>query len=85
MDGKRFIDRRTELPEDFYSTSSFTDRLIKFLDDRTTQEKEKPFFACLAYTAPHWPLQAPRDIIDKYGESVSLDLSVSHCLCTRLS
>jgi hypothetical protein len=70
MDGDKFIDRKTELPEDFYSTKSFTDRLIQFLNDRTTEDKEKPFFACLPFTAPHWPLQAPRDVINKYGECI---------------
>lgn len=29
-------------------------------------DNKKPFFAYLAYTAPHWPLQAPRATIDKY-------------------
>ena len=26
----------------------------------------KPFFAYLAYTAPHWPLQVPGNYIDRY-------------------
>jgi len=51
----------TELPEDFYSTRSYTDRMIEFIErDRSS---DKPFFAYLAYTAPHWPLQAPEDYI----------------------
>src|SRR5438445_5615211 len=29
-------------------------------------QKGKPFFAYLAYTAPHWPLQVPADYIDQY-------------------
>ncbi|OAP54928.1 hypothetical protein AYL99_10628 [Fonsecaea erecta] len=67
MEGGRFIDRKTELPADFYSTTSFTDKLIKFLDERDSEEKAKPFFSCLTFTAPHWPLQAPRDVIEKYA------------------
>ncbi|KAI0202459.1 alkaline-phosphatase-like protein [Astrocystis sublimbata] len=66
MDGERFIDRNTELPGDFYSTTSFTDRLVGFLDERTSQEQEQPFFAALTFTAPHWPLQAPKDVREKY-------------------
>ena len=27
---------------------------------------DEPFFAYLAFTAPHWPLQAPKDLIEKY-------------------
>lgn len=60
------IDRRKEIPKDFYSTKDFTDNMIAYLDGRTPAEKEKPFFGYLTYTAPHWPLQAPREVIDKY-------------------
>ncbi|TPX09885.1 uncharacterized protein E0L32_008907 [Thyridium curvatum] len=61
-----YLDRRTELPEDFYSTKTFTDELINYLNTRTDEEKEKPFFSYLAYTAPHWPLHAPKEVIEKY-------------------
>lgn len=61
-----FIDRKKDIPEDFYSTKDFTDNMIDYLEERTDEEKEKPFFGYLTYTAPHWPLQAPREIIDKY-------------------
>lgn len=67
MEGNHFLDRNRELPDDFYSTKSFTERMIQYLQDRSDEEKTKPFFAYLAYTAPHWPLQAPRDAIAKYG------------------
>lgn len=53
-----------EMKSDFYSTFYFTDKLIEYLD---SQHKDgKPFFAWAAYTAPHWPLQAPQQYIDKY-------------------
>lgn len=68
MDGDKFIDHRTDLPADFYSTRYFTDRMIKFLDERSQEEKDQPFFAYLPYTAPHWPLQAPKEVMKKYGE-----------------
>lgn len=61
------LDRKKELPPDFYSTKSFTDELLAYLRDRSATDQEKPFFAYLAYTAPHWPLQAPRAVIDKYA------------------
>ena len=50
-----------ELPADFYSTTHFTDRIIEFID--AGRSGAKPFFAYLAYTAPHWPLQAPAEDI----------------------
>jgi arylsulfatase len=30
------------------------------------KDDEKPFFAYVAYTAPHDPLHAPKDYVDKY-------------------
>lgn len=46
-----------ELPREFFSTAFYTDTLIEYL--RADRDSEAPFFAYLAYTAPHWPLQAP--------------------------
>lgn len=67
MDGQEFIDIDKDLPADFYSTTSFTDRLLKYLEEWNAAEEEQPFFAYLPYTAPHWPLQAPRGVSAKYG------------------
>ncbi|KAJ0353890.1 hypothetical protein COL154_011991 [Colletotrichum chrysophilum] len=67
MDGDKFINHRTDLPKDFYSTRYFTDRMIKFLEERNEKEKDEPFFAYLPFTAPHWPLQAPREVVEKYA------------------
>lgn len=53
------------LPEDFYSTQFYTQWLIDALAMRD-QEKGKPFFAYLAYTAMHDPMHAPQDRIAKY-------------------
>ena len=52
------------LPEDFYSTEFYTNKLIEYID--SNHQDEKPFFAYLAYTAPHWPLQAPIKSIEKH-------------------
>jgi arylsulfatase len=52
------------LPDDFYSTDFYTDKLISYL--KNSREDGKPFFAYAAYTAPHWPLQAPDAYLDKY-------------------
>ncbi len=52
------------LPEDFYSTKNYTDSVLQWM--RKNQGDGKPFFAYLAYTAPHDPLHAPKEYIDKY-------------------
>ena len=52
------------LPEDFYSTRYYTDKLLHFIDQK--KEDDKPFFGYLSYTAPHDPLHAPKEYIDKY-------------------
>lgn len=51
-------------PADFYSTRTFADKLIEFL--QADKGSDSPFFAYLAFTAPHWPLQAPEASIAKY-------------------
>ena len=53
-----------ELPEDFYSTTYYTDMLLQFIEQN--RGDGKPFFAYLSYTAPHDPLHAPKEYIDKY-------------------
>jgi len=55
----------TSLPDDFtYSTDFYTEKMIGYLDEE--KDSDRPFFAYLAYTAPHWPLQAPPEDIAKY-------------------
>ena len=58
--------RAADVPDDFFSTDYYTDRLIEFIDARNDGQ---PFFAYAAYTAPHWPLQAPDEYIEKYAGS----------------
>ncbi len=51
------------LPPDFYSTISYTDKLLEYLSNR---DRDRPFLAYAAYTAPHDPLQVPDEWIDRY-------------------
>ena len=51
--------------EDFYSTDYFATELIDSLKSNAETSK-KPFFAYLPWSAPHWPLQAPSNLINKY-------------------
>jgi len=58
-------DKRIEkLPRDFYATRSFTDFLIDRI--RENRGDGKPFFAYLAFTAPHDPLHVPEPWLSKY-------------------
>ena len=56
----------TKLPEPeapYYTTDAFTDYAIRFVDE---QKDDKPFFLYLAFNAPHWPLQAKEEDIQKF-------------------
>jgi arylsulfatase len=55
----------TELPKDFYSSDAFTTRLLDYLGERPADD-DRPFFAYLPFSAPHFPLQAPDELIAKY-------------------
>lgn len=51
-----------KLQDDFYSSIGYTDKIIEYIDGAG----DKPFFAYVAYTAPHDPLQVPDDWLDRY-------------------
>lgn len=59
-DGQELV----HVDDDFYSTRHYTERMIGFIDE--DRGGNKPFFAYLAYTAPHWPLQAPAESIARF-------------------
>jgi arylsulfatase A-like enzyme len=49
-----------------YLTDVFTDKAVEFIN---SQNKERPpFFLYLAYNAPHWPMQAPKAIYDRFSD-----------------
>ena len=51
-------------PENYYLTDEFTDHALGFLDE--TKNDKKPFFLFTAYNAPHFPIQARKEDIEKY-------------------
>jgi len=51
-------------PEHYYYTDAISDNAVAFLRD--TAGGREPFFLYVAYTAAHWPLQAPERDIAKY-------------------
>ena len=49
----------TKLPEDYYATKTYTDKLISFID--ANKGDGKPFFAYVAHQAPHDPYHLPKE------------------------
>jgi arylsulfatase len=62
MDGKALADG---IPEGTYATDVYVDQLLQFMDQ--DPNPERPFFAYLAFTAPHVPIQVPDPWLDKYA------------------
>ena len=54
----------SDFDEDFYTTDANVDYSLEFLDEALASGK--PFFHYVAFNAPHYPLQAPREEIEKY-------------------
>ena len=54
---------RTHVPQGFYSTEFFANQIVKYIDE---QKDTEPFFAYLAFTAPHDPLHVPDEWLDRY-------------------
>ncbi len=53
-----------KLPKRFYSSDLLVDRLRTYIDE--TPPGAQPFFAYLAFQAVHIPVQAPREVSDRY-------------------
>ena len=63
-------DEIVEVPEDFDSGVTYTEKMIEFIEKN--RNSGKPFFGFLAHTLPHVPLQAPKEYVDKYIETYSV-------------
>jgi len=58
---------------DFYGTTAIADHAIKVLKEHGSNFAEQPFFHYLAFTAPHFPLHAKQEDIDRYRELYTRD------------
>lgn len=56
------LKRITQLPDDYYYTKAITDSAVSFIHTHNT---DKPMFLYLAHYAPHLPLQAPAEYVEK--------------------
>src|SRR4051812_40081127 len=54
--------------EGYYSTTAISDYAVRFLKEHSQEHAADPFFLFLAPHAPHFPLQAPREDIEKYKD-----------------
>jgi arylsulfatase A-like enzyme len=64
LNGRELPKDSPEIGKNWYSTDLFTDWGLKFIDEAQTEKK--PFFLYIAQGAAHFPLRAPKEIIDKY-------------------
>jgi arylsulfatase A-like enzyme len=53
-----------DVPDDFYMTNFITDKAIEMIEQ--FEKDDQPFFLYIAHTAPHWPLHALPEDIEKY-------------------
>ena len=63
MRGETNVEEEAQDP-DYYYTSAISSEAEAFID--RAHEGDKPFFLYVAYTAPHWPLHAPAEAVDRY-------------------
>ena len=59
--------KKVTRPIGIYSDDLYTSKMLEFLEQG--RASSKPFFAYLAYTTAHAPLQAPDFLIDKYYDT----------------
>jgi choline-sulfatase len=60
--------RPGEPSDDFYTTTAIGSHAVKCLREHAAAHRGTPFFHYVAFTAPHFPLQAPQPLIDRYRE-----------------
>lgn len=56
-----------EVPEGYYITDDLSRKAVEYIDKYA--DEERPFFLYLSYTAPHWPLHARPEDIEKYKDT----------------
>jgi len=53
-------------PQEYYYTDAISDNAVRFVREHHEKTPEKPFFLYMAFTAAHWPMNAPEMAIAKY-------------------
>jgi arylsulfatase A-like enzyme len=57
-----------KLSDNYYSATYIADRAIEFLKEHADKHRSQPFFSYVAFTVPHFPLQAPADDIARNAD-----------------
>ena len=52
----------------YYATTAIADHAIQWLKEHADKHADQPFFEFLAFTSPHFPLQAPAEDIARYRD-----------------
>ena len=53
-------------PEDFFYTDAINDTAAGYITEHHKAKPNDPFFIYVAHTAPHWPLHAPKEDVERY-------------------
>jgi arylsulfatase len=63
-------DKPLPVPKDgYYSSTAIADHAVKCLKEHAGEHRGKPFFSFVAFTAPHFPVQAPKEDVEKYRKT----------------
>ena len=65
--GKDFQLNGQSITKDGYETFLLADEVSRYIRDR---DQDKPFFVYMPFIAPHTPLEAPADLMEKYADMV---------------
>lgn len=63
LDNKQITPQQFNDKKDFYYTDAISDYAVQCIDEH---KSENPFFMYVAYTAPHWPMHALPEDIERY-------------------
>jgi arylsulfatase A-like enzyme len=58
--------------DSYYATTAVAGRAVEFLKEHVSQHSDAPFFAYVAFTAPHFPLHAQPGDIERVGDRYSI-------------
>ncbi len=64
--GNDNIEHEAENDPSFFYTDAISNQAAAYVRQHSQENPDAPFFQYVAYTAPHWPLHAPDQWIDKY-------------------
>ena len=56
----------TKFPKGFFYSDAINDTAGEFITEHVKRTPDKPFFCYVAHTAPHWPLHAKPQDIERY-------------------